>query len=347
MADKSRFFGYLKKLFKDNFAFYLILCVISATVAVLMAASTVTEISESGIVHASFPAPRFIGYIGLYCGGASAIYSFARFKRRRNLDMLLSMPIGHKAVGAAHYIFGASSTALPIITAYSCNITAIVLNYGIEKIAVGWYILHFGVVLCYSILLYTLYVFVFNEANTLFDGCAFVFLWHNVFYFIMHARAKDSLNAHLLSPEKYLERVLFATERQICGSDGDFAAELFGRTRVVLATVGWIGLGILAGVLFAVRFGKRQHERAGEISTSIFGYNILIPLYAISGSLFGIYSYYDTLGDPMDITACLIFAFAAYWIFRRSVKFKIIDYCVLGFIVLLLITSCIKEISYM
>ena len=258
--------------------------------------------------------------------------------------MLLAMPISRKSVGRVHYLFGLLTTLAPLLTAYVCNIAAVLIKTELETIHFDWYALSFGVAVLYSLLFYTMYVFVFNEANTVFDGCAFVFLWHNVFYWIMYARAKDSINARLLSPERFLERLTRAIEMPAGGRNDDEFYWLFRDPEVVAAIFGWVFLGILAGVLFWVRFGKRQYERAGEVSTSIFGYNLLIPVYTVSGALFGYSSTpADEFGYPMENFFLFIGAFVLYAIFRRGIKFKVTDYVTLGFLLLLTVTSILKR----
>lgn len=345
MADKNAFSSYFAKLIRDNRFVILLLCLLAAIITGISSVNVSTYNITSGqtgefVQKASRLSLDVPAYIGLYAAMLSAIFSFVRFKQRRNLDMLLALPISRKAVGTAHYLFGLLTTLAPLLTAYACNIAAIALKADIQTIHFGWYALHFIGTVVYSVLFYTMYVFVFNEANTVFDGCAFVFLWHNAFYWVMYARAKDSINARLLSPERFLERLTRAIEMPAGGRNDDVFYWLFRDPEVVAATLGWLFLGILAGVLFAVRFGKRQYERAGEPSESIFGYNLLIPVYTVSGALFG-YSGtpYDSLGYPLEILFFFVGAFALYWIFRRGIKFKITDYVTLGFLALLHVTS--------
>ncbi len=349
MTGKNAFLSYFAKLSRDNRFAVLLLCLLSAIIAGISSVNISTyemTLGQTGefVQNASRLCLDVPAYIGLYAAMLSAIFSFARFKQRRNLDMLLAMPISRKSVGLAHYLFGLLTTLAPLITAYVCNLAAVLIKTELETIHFGWYALHFGVAVLYSSLFYTMYVFVFNEANTVFDGCAFVFLWHNVFYWVMYARAKDSTNARLLSPERFLERITRAIEMPAGGRNDDVFRWLFKDPEVVAVIFGWLFLGISAAVLFGVRFGKRQYERAGEVSTSIFGYNLLIPLYAVSGALFGYSSTpADELGYPMENLFFFIGAFALYAIFRRGIRFKVTDYVTLGFLLLLTVTSILQR----
>ena len=352
MADKSAFSSYFAGLIRENRFAILLLCLLSAIISGISSVNISTyemTLGQTGefVQNASRLCLDVPAYIGLYAAMLSAIFSFARFKQRRNLDMLLAMPISRKSVGRAHYLFGLLTTLAPLITAYVCNLAAVLIKTELETIHFGWYALHFGVAVLYSSLFYTMYVFVFNEANTVFDGCAFVFLWHNVFYWVMYARAKDSTNARLLSLERFLERITRAIEMPAGGRNDDVFRWLFKDPEVVAAMLGWLFLGISAAVLFAVRFGKRQYERAGEVSTSIFGYNLLIPVYTVSGALFGYSSTpADEFGYPMENLFLFIGAFALYAIFRRGIRFKITDYTVLGALVVLLITSVLMRFQH-
>ncbi len=347
MTGKNASLNYFAKLVRDNRFAILLLCLLSAIIAGISSVNISTYNITSGqtgefVQNASRLSLDVAAYIGLYAAMLSAIFSFVRFKQRRNLDMLLAMPISRKSVGRVHYLFGLLTALAPLLTAYVCNIAAVLIKTELETIHFGWYALHFGVAVLYSSLFYTMYVFVFNEANTVFDGCAFVFLWHNVFYWIMYARAKDSINARLLSPERFLERLTRAIEMPAGGRNEFYW--LFRDPEVVAAIFGWAFLGILAGVLFWVRFGKRQYERAGEVSTSIFGYNLLIPVYTVSGALFGYSSTpADEFGYPMENFSLFIGAFVLYAIFRRGIRFKVTDYVTLGFLLLLTVTSILKR----
>ncbi len=345
MAGKNASLSYFAKLIRDNRFAILLLCLLAAIIAGISSVNISTyemTLGQTGefVQNASRLSLDVPAYIGLYAAMLSAIFSFVRFKQRRNLDMLLAMPISRKSVGRVHYLFGLLTTLAPLLTAYACNIAAVLIKTDIETVDFGWYALHFGVTVLYSLLFYTMYVFVFNEANTVFDGCAFVLLWHNAFYWVMYARAKDSTNARLLSPERFLERITRAIEMPAGGRNDDEFYWLFRDPEVVAAIFGWVFLGILAGVLFAARFGKRQYERAGEVSNSIFGYNILIPIYTVLGSLFGYSSTpADELGYPLEILSLFVGAFALYALFRRGIKFKITDYVTLGVLALLAVTS--------
>ena len=352
MADKSAFSSYFAGLYRENRFAILLLCLLSAIISGISSVNIGTYEIISGetgkfVQNASNLSLSVPAYIGLYAAMLSAIFSFARFKQRRNLDMLLAMPISRKSVGRAHYLFGLLNALAPLITAYACNLAAVLIKTELETIHFGWYALSFGFAVLYSSLLYTAYVFVFNEANTVFDGCAFVFLWHNVFYWVMYARAKDSINARLLSPERFLERIIKAIEMP-AGNRNDYVFRwLFKDPEVVAAMLGWLFLGIFAAVLFEIRFGKGQYERASEVSDSIFGYNLLIPLYTVSGALFGYSSTpADELGYPMEILFLVVAAFALYSIFRRGIRFKITDYTVMTALVVLLITSVLMRFQH-
>jgi hypothetical protein len=80
----------------------------------------------------------------------------------------------------------------------------------------------------------------------------------------------------------------------------------------------WGAIGIASAVGYVVAFVKKGAEKAGEISSSIFGYKLLIPLYGYS---------LLTMFDSLDFMTVMIFVamVIGYIVYRRSFKLKVSD----------------------
>ena len=342
MASKNGFYPYFKGLLNGGFRVPLALSLVAMLVTWITSSGigVMTTATSQSVIKTGF---GYICYIGLHSAMIAAVLAFARFKRRINLDMLLSLPVSKGALRTAHYLYGLINTLLPVTVGYICNMAVLAVRVELTGEQIGLLLLYYAFVAVYSTIFYTVFVFVFNEANTVFDGCAFILLWYNVFYFVGYSRAKDSINAHLLSPEYYAERITRYFENAINGVWKPFA-EFFGRWRPIAVTSLWVAIGVLAAVLLVIRFGKRQYERAGEVSNSIFGYNTLIPIYALAGSVYGYStSPYNSMGTPLEILQWFLTASLLYVIFRRGIKLKVTDYTVLGVLAVLFLTRILME----
>ena len=85
--------------------------------------------------------------------------------------------------------------------------------------------------------------------------------------------------------------------------------------------VAWGALGVASAVGYFITFVRKGAEKAGEISSSWFGYRLLIPIYGYS--LLLEYNY-------LDFMTVVIFALMiiGYIIYRRGFKLKVSDYIV-------------------
>lgn len=85
----------------------------------------------------------------------------------------------------------------------------------------------------------------------------------------------------------------------------------------------WGAIGIASAVGYVVAFVKKGAEKAGEISSSLFGYKLLIPIYGYS--LLMLFDWLEF--DSLDFMVVLIFIamVIGYIIYRRSFRLKASD----------------------
>lgn len=85
---------------------------------------------------------------------------------------------------------------------------------------------------------------------------------------------------------------------------------------------------------FDLTFGKRRTEKAEDISDSPFGYVSMIPLYAILTVIYDIYVY--------SLIILTIATIVGYTMFRRGIKYKVVDYTVMGIMLALCVLAIIQ-----
>ncbi|MBR5273332.1 MAG: hypothetical protein IKU25_08100 [Clostridia bacterium] len=270
---------------------------------------------------------------------------FAFFKKRRNLDCAYALPISRKEMGRAHYFSGLLTIFLPYTLSYITN-TLLMLRYQQEYFFTPL-IPHYFLCLLFGICTYSIFVFVFNEANSPGDGIWFIILWSAVFYLVLSAVRNDLflefLNkttwrkitsnsdlAFVFSPLVFISEAF--TDR-VERPEWYTYTRLFKDDEVIFCLIFWLVVGIAATIAFFKTFGKRRMEKTEEISDSWFGYRILVPVYAVAGML--------TFGSSGNGTIILeviivILALLGYAIYRRGFHYKKSEIIILSLLLIFL-----------
>lgn len=343
------FCEYFKNRLKEN-RFPLILTALLAFILTLALSGgiepeTVLVYSQSGSTHSNaFYKSMLISclsapsYISLALAFFAPIKCFTCYKSKRDLDIRRAIPISLREQGVADYLIGLLYVTLPTMLAYIANITCIVSKGYFSMLDLGWYAVHICFTLIFGVLFYTMYCFVYSEANNIPDGCIFMVGWSIVFEWIYGQYGLASFYETMMSPYGFTVEVSHRISNMVEGRNERFT--LFNNETPIAITAFWVILGMAALVLLILRFNKKSYDSAGEVSDTLFGYNLLIPMFAVSVALFG--GYENTLANPIEIVFSLIFAFVGYTLFRRGFKYKPIDYCVMGFIAILIPISLLK-----
>ena len=273
--------------------------------------------------------------------------SFYAFKNRRNIDIFNSLPLSRRKIALAHYLSGLLTVLIPAALAFFAEVFVIIGYNAISLINLGWLAFYFVALMVMGWLYYSMNVFVFNEANHIFDGTAFIIGWNLVFAFIYYFANLPDLFEDLALPWVYVMDILARIEGVIETTTYplDF---IFKFETTVAITLFWIVLGLLSVALFFWRCNKKKSEHAGGISDSIFGYRLLIPLYIFPQIL------YSHIGcSYVDITVVAVWfalAFAGYSVCRQSFKFKSSDYWTIGCMafvtVIIAITNFLRELHH-
>ena len=258
------------------------------------------------------------------------VMEFSFFKKRINLDCVYSLPISRVAMGTVHYLTGLFILFGTFTASYLLNF-ALLLSRG-----EGWFdfapmIVHYLLCLLFGFAMYSIMVFVFNEANTKGDGIWFIVLYTFVFLLTVCAicrliTVRMKINGINLIPWGIIVNLTNHYE-YLVEIDRASKATFWQNPANVIIFVFFVLLGIASAVGFFLTFGKRRMEKTEEISNSYFGFRTLIPLYAVSGMIYF---------NASDIVICWVIieliAIIGYTIYRRGFRYKksdIITLCAL------------------
>lgn len=278
--------------------------------------------------------------LGVFCT-LIPILETADFKNRRNLDTLYFFPIRRERMALAHYLSG----LIQVFVIYSVAFFAAWIHLELQTnyFALGYMLPYYLLSLLLGLVMYSIFIFLFGQANTVADGALFCGLWIFVIYIVYWAIRRTVLRELLQGTDIWVESsdltswfmiyspinnltVIFqdlieVNQHELTYDYTNLTAMRY-RERFELFFV-WGAAGIAAAIGYFVTFVKKGAEKAGEISDSWFGYKLLIPLYGYS--LLLMYAQFDIMTFLM-IALMVI----GYVIYRRGFKFKLSDYIVIG-----------------
>jgi hypothetical protein len=256
------------------------------------------------------------------------VMEFSFFKKRINLDCAYSLPISRRAMGTVHYLTGIITLYVAFTASYLVNF-ALLLSRGPGYFNFAPMIPHYFLCLLIGFAIYSVMVFVFNEANTRGDGIWFMILYTFVLTVVMAAvtaitddydlfdSAAASIPAGLLvdisNNYKYLVEINYAERATFWNNPQNVGWFIF-----------WLIAGALSAVGFFLTFGKRRMEKTEEISDSYFGFRTLIPIFGIAGMI--------AFCEPDMIIFWVIIellAILGYTIYRRGFHYKKSDIAIL------------------
>lgn len=277
--------------------------------------------------------------LGIFCT-LIPILETSAFKNRRNLDTLYFFPINRWKMALAHYLSGFIQViaiySVPFFTAW------IYLEAQTNYFKLGYMLPYYFLSLLVGLVMYSLFMFIFGQGNTVADGVLFCVLWIFVLYCVSYAFRQEFLGN--LINTKYWDisgnimdwgiiyapinnlTVIFQDLIEVNQHVNEYnytseMAQIYRETWYMFVL--WAALGIDSLLGYFVTFITKGAEKAGEISNSWFGYKVLIPAYGYSLIL---------MVDVIDYMSVFIFALMVigYIIYRRGFKFKLSDYIVMG-----------------
>ncbi len=329
------FFRYLRFNLKRSTlrSISLMLC---SVLIVLVALPSMIEPDKYEYVHTSEPGVHYTYFYNNCTTGMQLllmilcilstvmpILCLADLKNRRNTDTLYSLPISRLKLSLVYFISG----FIQVVFIYSCVFftayTFLALNTDIFDLS--YMLIYYPLSLLAALLIYSFFAFFFTTANTVFDGIAFGVIW---IFILSYAVENISLHYELDSISTYWTfiymplynlTVIFRKKAEI-NYAGDLRFSDYDNiidSSYMFAV--WAAVGLLCIIGYLVVFARKKQNNAGEISDSIFGYKLLIPLLST------IY-YIDYYSSSIIFLA--VASFVMYIIYRRSFKLKKQDYIV-------------------
>lgn len=271
------------------------------------------------------------------------IFRFSSLRNPKEVDLYYALPISRRKLYLVHSLFGFVQLLIVWTIMFILGfITLLILSHGYYR--EGFFFLLYFIVIFYLIILYGITSFVFLRANTIFDGIAFILLFHTLFLFISLFFSNNLIGvfrAFGVNPFYSLERWTTYLLSMTALTPSNFATEYLVRTlpAVITNTLVFMGLSIFCYVYNYNMIEQEKTENIGQISDSKFGYRLYIPLSIIFGvstvSLFG--GIIIWLINGILVSA----GFIGFFIFRRTAKIKLID---VGYILVSVIIGIILEI---
>ncbi len=261
------------------------------------------------------------------------------FKKARSLDFLLPMPASRESIAICHYLSGLIQ--LVAVTALPAFVHALMLVFSPLKFDMAYFFPMYGLTLYAAICVYTVGVFLFSKGNNMLDGIVTMFGFPISIYTLLY-----SLNMKLheytflrdmpyipLGNEKFkLYRIVdIAT---LLGHPSEKYAVIIEDKTEIIRTPGngtvflyaiWGVFAAAALIGFILHIRNYRAEKAGDISDSLFGYRLIIPLTAFSPIVCGL----------VDIGIGFMIIFVgmtvAYFVYRRSFRLKPADIAMIVF----------------
>ena len=271
------------------------------------------------------------------------ILELVPFKSKRNMDTMLFLPIGRRKMAAVHFINGFIHVFLINLICFATTFFILIANSAI--ILYPWsFPLLFAVNLLGSFIVYSVTAFIFDRANTTADGIVWLVIYSfigllifasireiygNVTGTFSYPIKSDILNESSMSPYSVLIFLCNGIEKRF------FSSIIYiktGNTIEILSTHNskiyspyinaaflWAALAIACAFGFIWLFKNKRPEEIGGISSSPFGYKVLLPVTAIA--------VINCEADEIALIAImLVVMIVGYIIYRRSIRFKLWDY---------------------
>jgi hypothetical protein len=194
------------------------------------------------------------------------------------------------------------------------------------------------------ICLYSVVVFLFSQGNTVGDGIVITagvpLAIYNTIWVVFKSLGKYE------EPRRWIARNI-GTYPEFCNFHemlaipvspfnslmigNEFRFESAWTPYVTARYVIWAILGVACVIGFVCYTKKYRAERAGDISDSVFGYKVLIPLFAVNAVL-EIWLRGPILFAPgVDIVLLLVAMAIGYFIYRRSFRIKLADVAAIAY----------------
>ena len=342
MTNFKSYLGYrIKKSLFPTFTFSLIALVISVFSARVSAERFMGARGSMGIETLA----TIVGIIA----SIIPMLELSEFKSRRNLDTLFFLPISRKSIALAHYFSGLLEMFIIYTSAFTAHFISL-LEFA-EDFLLEYMPLYYVLLLILGVVVYSVFMFLFGEANSNVDGVICSILWIFALWTAMSALAYPirvfamyyvyggvspsleyfNFTRHLsnfaawLMPYAPLNNLTVVFQSVMQGWNHFNGHELYFPT--FAEAVGryfphwymffpWLAAGAASIWGYFRTFTRKGAERAEDVSGSLFCYKTLIPIYGASLAI--LTSESDIVMFFLTVAAMYI----GYAIYRRSFRIK-------------------------
>lgn len=258
------------------------------------------------------------------------IFRFSSLRSAKEVDLYYALPISRQKLFLTHFIYGLLQVIFVWTVLYFFSLITVIAktNGGYQEV---WLFLIYFIALFYIIILYSITVFVFLRANTIFDGIAFILLFNILFLFIAifftgrvflfntNFNQPFFLNPYYSVAE--LSNFMTKLSNQVSSYDQQRIANasLF----IIINTIFYTASAIFAFLYSYRQINETKTELIGQLSSSKLGYKFYIPAILVTAvpSIFFI-------GSAVTFVLVIIFisaGFIGFFIYKRGLKITWVD----------------------
>lgn len=253
------------------------------------------------------------------------LFELSGLKNRRNLDTLYFFPIKREKMATVHFVSGLVQVLAIYTITWGASYLWLALNT--DYFALVYMIPYYFLSLLLAFVIYSIYCFLFMQANTVADGVLFCVLW--IFLPFLVGMTVNLVFDSKLAGNLYSWGIMYTPMNNLTVIFQDLieinhpdnwergVERIMERWYMFFI---WGAVGIAAAYGYMISFVKKGAQQAGEISNSPFGYALLIPAY---GYCFMVFT--EGIFLPMEMVTYLVIMLSGYLIYRRGFKFKIPD----------------------
>ena len=295
------------------------------------------EYNVEALVYAGYLELSGVSQILAIAAAAIAVLETAGFKNKRNLDTLYSLPLSRFQLALAHYLNGALQVFAIYTSSALCAIVT-ALPYA-DRLRLEFFPAYYLLSLIFGLGFYSFVCFFFGEGNTVADGASIAGMWLLAAYAFI-----GTLDVSVaFAPYRYvprgsgLETPAFNVSYETWGlanapisniaalftdmigggnADGGYDYYVPAINRGFAMFYVWGLIYAACGFGYFYSFVRKGAEKAGEISSSPFGYKFLVPFFACC-LIFSLS--YDTMFFSVIVIVLMVIG---YVIYRRGIKLK-------------------------
>lgn len=267
------------------------------------------------------------------------VMQFSYRMGQRSTDLWYSLPVSRRRLALVRVLVGLVMVFVPYTLAYLFGVLTIALRVTQESFV--WYVPHFFLSLLLGAGLFGVNSFLFSRANRVMDGILFIAAWACIlplFLALVSGWADDTIFSYMAEGRTRSYKVWNACDSLFTYSPLAWTSAFFERLVVAkqplndgmcvnFALAVAVGVAEMAAAytLLFICADRDKSENADQISSSWWGYKVLIPAYlALAVAvlrpdlLFGGVDWWMVL----VWVVLLVLALVLYFAYRRSFRLK-------------------------